>query len=42
MKKILIYLLVASFGVIAATSCKTKEHCPAYGQKTEATKAVNI
>jgi len=42
MKKILFYLIVASFGLIAVASCKTKENCPAYGQKTEALKAVHI
>jgi len=43
MKKNLFYLIAASFGIIIAlASCKTKENCPAYGQKTEAIKAVHI
>lgn len=42
MKKIFFYLILASIGVISVYSCKTKEHCPAYGKKTEIVKPVHI
>ncbi len=41
MKKIFLYLIAATFGLISVSGCKTKEHCPAYGQKTEAVKALH-
>lgn len=41
MKKFFLFLIAATFGLISVSGCKTKEHCPAYGQKAEAVKALH-
>jgi hypothetical protein len=35
MKRAIAYFIIAVFGIVMMTSCKTKESCPAYGQQTE-------
>lgn len=42
MKKTIVYFSAVVFIAVLSFSCKTKEHCPAYGMKTEMQKAQRI
>lgn len=35
MKKAFVYLSALAFIAVLATSCKSREHCPAYGSNTQ-------